>query len=456
MGNSIVKKAFLIIIAVVLTFSFFLILKNYYQTEIVTTVSLQYKSDVNAEVQLFFKEQKNEKWNEQKSVVKSYDHPNEWQKIKFDIPSKVSKLRLDTGKQSAEIEIKDVKLAKTKTAYIDFKDLDLNTHQVSIKNKESGSISIKSLGSDPYLSFSIDKYYSIFSQKNYFHYSILLIVSILVALLCTWSVKSYKDILRYIKYVIQGRKLIFNLAKNDFKTKYAASYFGIIWGFIQPLITIATYWFVFQVGLRSGDVSSVPFILWFIAGIIPWFFFSEALLGGTNVFIEYSYLVKKVVFKIELLPVVKIVSGLFVHLFFIVFIFIIYSFYGHYPKVFDSQLVYYLICSLILVFAVSILTSAIILFFKDLNQIIGIILQVGFWFTPIGWSVTMLNDFWAFIFKLNPMYYIVQGYRDTFIDHITFWQRPYQTLYFWIFCIIILVVGIKIFKKLKPHFSDVL
>ncbi|MNC45847.1 Teichoic acid translocation permease protein TagG [compost metagenome] len=88
---------------------------------------------------------------------------------------------------------------------------------------------------------------------------------------------------------MRNRELILNLAKNDFKTKYASSYLGILWGFINPLLTIATYWFVFQIGLRNGDVGDVPFIIWFIAGIIPWFFFSDALSSATNVFTEYSY-----------------------------------------------------------------------------------------------------------------------------------------------------------------------
>lgn len=456
MRNSIIKKALLIVFTLILTLSFFFIINIYYQSKIVTTLSLQYKSNINADIQLFFKSQKSQKWSEQQSVTKTYDDPTEWKKIQFDIPANVNILRLDTGSKKADLEIKNVSLSRTKMTNIDFLGLNLNVQQMKMINKGHDILSLEALGEDPYLSFSIEKFYPTISQKNYLHYTIFLIISLISAVLCTWSIKNSKDVLRYLKYIVQGRKLIFNLAKNDFKTKYAASYLGIIWGFIQPLITIATYWFVFQVGLRSGDISSVPFILWFIAGIIPWFFFSEALLGGTNVFIEYSYLVKKVVFKIELLPVVKIVSGMFVHLFFIVFIFVIYSFYGYYPKLFDLQLLYYLICSLVLVFALSVLTSAIILFFKDLNQIIGIVLQVGFWFTPIGWTVAMLNSFWAFIFKLNPMYYIVQGYRDTFIEHIAFWERPYQTLYFWILCGILLVLGIKIFKKLKPHFSDVL
>lgn len=88
--------------------------------------------------------------------------------------------------------------------------------------------------------------------------------------------------------------MIYKLAKNDFKTKYAGSYLGIIWAFIQPVITVLVYWFVFEVGFRGGsDSLPVPFVLYLVAGIIPWFFFQDGLTGGTNSLLEYSYLVKK-------------------------------------------------------------------------------------------------------------------------------------------------------------------
>ena len=99
----------------------------------------------------------------------------------------------------------------------------------------------------------------------------------------------------------QNRKLIWKLARSDFKTRYAGSYLGIFWAFVQPIVTIVVYWFVFQIGLRSGDVGDTPFVLWLVAGLIPWFFFSEALGGGTGAMLEYNYLVKKVVFKISIL-----------------------------------------------------------------------------------------------------------------------------------------------------------
>ncbi len=263
--------------------------------------------------------------------------------------------------------------------------------------------------------------------------------------------------------VFASRKLIWSLAKNDFKTKYAGSYFGVIWAFIQPIVTVLVYWFVFQKGLRSPDISmgegvEVPFVLWLIAGIVPWFFFSDAWGAGTNTLNEYSYLVKKVVFKISILPVVKMISALFVHIAFVALVVIIYCCYGQFPDVYYLQLFYYSFCLLVLVLGLSYATSAIVVFFKDLTQVINIILQVGIWVTPIMWNLDTMEISQAAktIFKLNPLYYITSGYRDTFIYKVAFWERPRQTLYFWGFTLVVFVLGTVIFKRLKVHFADVL
>lgn len=81
--------------------------------------------------------------------------------------------------------------------------------------------------------------------------------------------------------IYKNRRLVAKLAKNDFKTRYAGSYLGIVWAFIQPVITILVYWFVFSVGFRSGTGDlGVPFVLYLVAGIVPWFFFQDALIGG--------------------------------------------------------------------------------------------------------------------------------------------------------------------------------
>lgn len=259
-----------------------------------------------------------------------------------------------------------------------------------------------------------------------------------------------------IRELYKNRSLIMNLSKNDFKTKYAGSYLGIFWAFVQPVITVLIYWFVFEVGFRSAPVENFPFVLWLVVGLVPWFFFSEAWVNATHSLIEYSYLVKKVVFKISILPLVKIISALFVHIFFIGFTILLYCIYGQNLTIHVVQVLYYSICTFFLALGLSYLTSAIIPFLKDFGQIIGILLQIGIWMTPIMWSYNIIPLKYQWILKLNPMYYIVEGYRDTFINHIWFWERYNQTMYFWGISAIIFVVGMMLFKKLKPHFSDVL
>ena len=128
------------------------------------------------------------------------------------------------------------------------------------------------------------------------------------------------------KEIYQNRKLIWKLSKNDFSNKFAGAYFGIIWAIIQTMVTVAVYFVVFQLGRRVQPAATgYPYICWLVSGIIPWFFFSDALPSASNSLLEYSYLVKKVVFKISVLPIVKVISSLFVHLFFIVFAILIFA-----------------------------------------------------------------------------------------------------------------------------------
>lgn len=259
-----------------------------------------------------------------------------------------------------------------------------------------------------------------------------------------------------IKDLYNSKKLIWDLAKNDFKNKYVGAYLGVIWAFVQPVITTLIYLFVFQVGFRSEPIKDFPYALWLIVGLVPWFFFNEALTSATNSMIEYSYLVKKVVFKISVLPIVKIISALFVHIFFVVFAIFIYMLNGYMPTIYTLQLVYYTMCTFVLVLALSYATSAMIIFFRDLGQVINIFMQVGMWMTPIMWSYTMIDEKYQKLLKLNPMYYIVEGYRDCFINQVGFWHRYLQTAYFWIITIALFIIGSIIFKRLKAHFADVL
>lgn len=264
-----------------------------------------------------------------------------------------------------------------------------------------------------------------------------------------------------IQDIVTNTGLIKELAKNDFKKKFAGSYFGILWAFVSPIVTICVYWFVFTFGMRGAgqDVNGYPFVLWLIAGLIPWFLFSEILTSGTNVFVEYTYLVKKIVFNISILPVVKIVTATVIHLFFVLLMLIVFACFGYFPTVYAVQIIYYMIALWLFSAACVYITSAIVVFFKDLTQVVTIFLQVFIWITPIMWQDTQMlgeHPVVAQIIRLNPMYYIVLGYRDAMINKVWFFERPEMTIYFWVVTILLFVAGTGIFRRLRPHFADVI
>lgn len=264
--------------------------------------------------------------------------------------------------------------------------------------------------------------------------------------------------------IYRERKIIWKLAKNDFKTKFAGSYLGTIWAFINPIITVLVYWFVFEKALGQGAQTragvSAPFILWLVAGLTPWFYFQDAMTGGTSSLIEYSYLVKKVVFKINILPVVKMISALFIHVFFLAIALLLCCLYGFYPSLYTLQVFYYAFCMMVLVAGIVYATSAIVVFFRDMSQIVGVLLQVGVWATPIMWNIDdmakKIPGALMTLLKLNPMFYVVKGYRDSLLNGVPFWEDMGMTIYFWVFTIVVLFLGTTIFKRLRMHFADVL
>jgi len=260
----------------------------------------------------------------------------------------------------------------------------------------------------------------------------------------------------FVKEVIESRKLIVDLAKRDFQKRYLGSYLGILWGFIQPCVNILLFWFVFQVGFKATPIDNFPFILWLMCGLIPWFFFSDAVANATNAFTENSYLVKNIVFKISVLPIVKVLSSLYVHLFFVVFLLAMFLIYGYIPNVFYWQVIYYLLATIALALSLSLLTSSIMVFIKDTLQLVNMLLQIFFWLTPIFWNKAILPITYKFILIINPMYYIVEGYRNTFIYHKWFWEDMQMTLFFWGITFVIFIIGVVIFKRLKSHFADVI
>lgn len=321
-------------------------------------------------------------------------------------------------------------------------------------------INIEAAGYDAKIVFDLSHKVELLNQKlvnaNKFLQILYGLIAILGGALFYLFYDKVKVLVLWFLDILKSTSLIAGLAFNDFKMKYAASYLGTIWAFVQPIVTVSIYILVFGYGFKSSPVSDVPFALWLTAGIVPWFFFQDAWTGATNSLFEYSYLVKKVVFKISALPIVKMLSAIFVHAFFTVLTIVLYKAFGYSIKISIIQTIYYTFCIFVLTLGLSYITAACVVFFRDISQVVMIILQFGMWLTPIMWSSDMFGAKIEKILMLNPMFYVVQGYRDSFYSGVWFWQKPRLTIYFWIVAFAIMIIGIKVFKRLEKHFADVL
>jgi ABC-type polysaccharide/polyol phosphate export permease len=266
-----------------------------------------------------------------------------------------------------------------------------------------------------------------------------------------------KELGRFIKHLQKNRMLLVVLIKNDFKKQYLGSYLGLAWAYIQPLIFMLVIWTVFEFGFRTGPTAKgVPFFLWLLAGMVPWFFFSDAIRTGTDAVKSNAFLVKKVAFRVSILPLVNIGSSFLIHLGLVLFLVIALLFHGFWPTLYWLQLPFYAALTILFAMGLSWLTSAIRVFVKDIGSVIAVLLQIGFWLTPIFWSLDLVPQKYHYLIQLNPAYYIVDGYRSSLISQVWFWEKPTWSLYYLAITGFMLILGALVFKRLRPHFGDVL
>jgi len=266
----------------------------------------------------------------------------------------------------------------------------------------------------------------------------------------------YISLLNFIKLLVEKRSLIASMAKREVATQYVGSMMGFVWTFVHPIVLVLVLWVVFSLGFRVKPVGDVPFVVWLTAGMCGWFVFSDILGGSANVVIANANLIKKTIFPSQILPIIKVVSSFIAHSVFVVILLVLIVLNKMTPNLYYIQFVYYLFCLSILGVGLGWAVSALNVFMRDVGQMVSVVLQIGFWATPILWNIQMMPVKVQFLFKLNPMFYIVQGYRDSFIYSIPFWEHPMETAYFWTVTGLLFVIGALIFQRLKPQFPDVL
>jgi lipopolysaccharide transport system permease protein len=253
----------------------------------------------------------------------------------------------------------------------------------------------------------------------------------------------------------RNRGLIRSMVRRDILGRYRGSFGGVFWTILNPLLLMATYFFVFGIVLRTrfgSDPSRAGFVLYFLCGMLPWLAFSEAAGRAPFVLLEHRNFVKKLVFPLETLPVNLVLAGLVTELFALgIFVVFLLLARGAVPLT-VLWLPVLLLPQLLFTMGLSWLLAALGVYVRDLGQLIGFLLTVWFFLTPICYPVESLPREALPLLTANPIFILVRAYRAVLLES----KAPAALPQFYALALLVFLAGHAAFHKLRKTFADVI
>lgn len=245
------------------------------------------------------------------------------------------------------------------------------------------------------------------------------------------------------------RELLKTNVKKEIRGKYKNSFLGVLWSFLNPLLQIIVYAIVFQVILKNPKENYAIFLC---CGLIPWTFFSSTITRSAFTMIENGNIIKKVYFPREILPISIVTSEAinFMISTIIILGFVLFGGLGISKFIIFYPLV--LLAQYVLLIAISLIVSSISVYVRDLQHLIGVAMQLLFYATPIVYASDTIPESFKWVLNLNPMTYIINGYRDIFYNQTMIDIIPILLLI--LISAGICVIGYIIFNKLQKGFAE--
>ncbi len=242
------------------------------------------------------------------------------------------------------------------------------------------------------------------------------------------------------------------LIQNDLRSRFAGSRVGVLWALASPAVTIGIYWFVYTVALGGGQTEGVPYLQFLVTGILPWFFFAEGLNGAASCFPDYKFLVCKIRFRAEQLPLIRVGSAFCVHLGVLFLGVLALALWGVSPRWGQLWVLFWMAGGFLLVLALGRIFAIWYACVRDVGYALQVAIQLGFWLTPVFWSRQVLPDTLAKICLWNPAAVLVEGYRQALLFG-TLPEFP-GILIFWIEVLVFLGISALLMKKVRPVLAD--
>ncbi len=258
---------------------------------------------------------------------------------------------------------------------------------------------------------------------------------------------------------IHYRKQIFQLAKSDLIKTYTGAAFGWAWAIIKPTVTIFVFWFAFTIGLRHGEPQNgYPFFLWLIAGFVPWFFMRDSITSGAGSIRKYKYLVQRIKYPVDTIPTFVVLSQLFSNLALTLIMIVIYLVFGYKPTIYYLQIPLFYLMALFFFTCWGLFSAMLSSMSKDFFNLVKSAVPPLFWLSGILYSPERIKNHHTIraILMFNPVTIIVNGFRNSFVYHKWFWETPLLIRNYCIVTVIMIILAIWAYRKLKKEIPDVL
>lgn len=263
-----------------------------------------------------------------------------------------------------------------------------------------------------------------------------------------------------VKYVLKENfsnlYRIFCIAKYELLADMRDSKFGMVWNFLSPAIQVLTFFIVFGVGMQRKGQQGIEYMPWMVVGFAAWWFLSPCITQGCSAIFAKKSVITKMKFPVSVLPATICCKEFFNHLCILIIAFIVISLYGHMPNVYWLWLIYYAFCAFMFVESLSLITSVLNMMTRDIKKLVVSLMRMLLYVSPVLWPAKYNIPFMNLITKLNPIYYIVQGYRESVFFFKSPFAHPVYTLYFWGFVIVMFILGSCLMYRFRRKFIDMI
>jgi len=250
------------------------------------------------------------------------------------------------------------------------------------------------------------------------------------------------------------RELFFVLAKRDLLVRYKQTLFGIIWAFIRPLITTLIFVLIFK-NVANLPSEGIQYPLFVYAGIVPWTFFSSGLSDMSSSLISSSNLISKIYFPRVIIPFSTLIVTSVDTLISICLLFMIMMYYGYYPSFYLIFIPFLLFLTFLLTLGLGLIISSLNVKYRDFRYAIPFMIQLSLYLSPVGFSSLIVPVKYQYIFYLNPLVGIIDGFRWSITggtSTLSLISISFSTL----LTFFILFIGIVHFRRTEAYFADVI